>query len=63
LFKTTSFHASFIKKKKKRKDANDVVLMALFVIFFLGTCKDKDRGRRFFFPSFATPISLSSPLA
>jgi hypothetical protein len=43
----------------KKKDANGVVLMALFAIFFLQT--RKGRVRRFFFPSFAVaffPLSL-----
>jgi hypothetical protein len=54
--KTASFHSFFIEKKT----ANDVVLMALFVIFFHLTRNGK--GRRFFFPSFVAPVSLSLSL-
>jgi hypothetical protein len=42
---------------KKKKVANNVVLIALFVIFFLKT--HKGSGRRFFFPFFKAPVSLS----
>jgi hypothetical protein len=41
----------------KKTKQNDAVLTALYTIFF--SWSHKGRERRFFFPSFATPVSLS----
>jgi hypothetical protein len=51
--KTAPFHSFFTEKKKA---ANNVVLIALFVVFFPWT--HKGNGRRFFCPFFKAPVSL-----
>jgi hypothetical protein len=62
LYETTRFvQNDTVSCTIKKKDANGVVLMALFAIFFLQT--RKGRVRRFFSPSFAVaffPLSLSA---